>query len=378
MNLDLLRPTIEAAIDAARLHAADRPKRAFLHIHFTPGTLRAEVTSSEAVSDRAPPQGPFSGSLCRELHPGLPAGKQCEVDLLTVWALELLALTRPALMQQVTSRAELTPRHLHALRMRLPANDPRAFTLEKLAMSSLSMDAHRHQRSLSAKALPMINLDSLRTQIFQALRQHAAAPSEPLWLHTTVNPDTGAMEVTPCAGQYCVVPNGAALLSVKLPSGAKDEAVAGEIAVIATLDALMEACPATIPSVLLRPEMSEAWIWSLWRRMDAAGAKDTAAARFLYSRGDGSPNGNADTVQAAQDALDTHSDRMTVDAEGDPSLALWHMLLALDEWAAVQGVSLDAELQNMRQSLATDELKAPAAKARLLSGQEHIHQRQRG
>ena len=79
---------------------------------------------------------------------------------------------------------------------------------------------------------------------------------------------------------------------------------------------------------------------------------------------------NEKSVSAANAALEAHAKALGI--EGDPSIQLWHLLASLSEWAAVNGVSIDAELKDLNETLDSGELNLPAAEAARQAVQEGV------
>ena len=68
---------------------------------------------------------------------------------------------------------------------------------------------------------------------------------------------------------------------------------------------------------------------------------------------------NEKSVNAATAALAAHASALGI--EGDASIQLWHLMASLSEWAAVNGVSVEAELNEFNETLDKGELDLPAA-----------------
>ena len=68
---------------------------------------------------------------------------------------------------------------------------------------------------------------------------------------------------------------------------------------------------------------------------------------------------NEKSVAAANAALNAHASALGI--EGDASIQLWHLIASLSEWAAVNGVSVEAELKEFNETLDKGELDSPAA-----------------
>lgn len=70
---------------------------------------------------------------------------------------------------------------------------------------------------------------------------------------------------------------------------------------------------------------------------------------------------NEKSVAAASAAISAHANALGI--EGDPSIQLWHLIASLSEWAAVNGISVEAELREFQETLDGGELDLPAAEA---------------
>lgn len=68
---------------------------------------------------------------------------------------------------------------------------------------------------------------------------------------------------------------------------------------------------------------------------------------------------NEKSVTAAAAALAAHASALGI--EGDASIQMWHLMASLSEWAAVNGVSVEAELNEFNETLDKGELDLPAA-----------------
>lgn len=57
---------------------------------------------------------------------------------------------------------------------------------------------------------------------------------------------------------------------------------------------------------------------------------------------------NETAVNAAQKAIDTHTEALRIDADGN-NTAFWHLLASLIEYSDANGIDFDAELDSVRQ-----------------------------
>lgn len=70
------------------------------------------------------------------------------------------------------------------------------------------------------------------------------------------------------------------------------------------------------------------------------------------------------SVIAAEKALAAHAEALN-GIEGNASVQVWHLLASLQEFCAVKGVDLDAELRELREGISRGELNLPASEESL-------------
>lgn len=63
-----------------------------------------------------------------------------------------------------------------------------------------------------------------------------------------------------------------------------------------------------------------------------------------------------DDIAAAQAAIEAAAKVSGIDDEGDHSIALWHLLVALLEWSDAHRVDFDATLSDVRDCIARGEV----------------------
>lgn len=66
---------------------------------------------------------------------------------------------------------------------------------------------------------------------------------------------------------------------------------------------------------------------------------------------------NQASCEAAAKAVQTHTDKLGI--EGDPETQVWHLLVSLHEYCAVNGIDLDAQFADVRQQIVSGQVQSP-------------------